>query len=99
MVRVRRKKYIKDFKKAIIHYIKANKKKLAKSFLPRIKEEELDKALVDKNWVRIDKYLPMSYDYEVVHEFDCRPYGGILRAYVYTSLDEFEIENVIVQTE
>ena len=99
MVKVRRKKYIKDFKKAIIRHIKANKKRLAKSFNPRRKEEELEKALVDINWVRIDKYFPMSYDYEVVHEFDCRPFGGILRAYVYTTLDEFEIENVMVQAE
>ncbi len=99
MVKAKRKKHIKDFKKAIIRYVKANKKKLGKTFNPSQKEEYLDRALVDKNWVRVGKYFPLSYDYERVNEFDCRPYDGILRAYVYTSIDEFEIINVIVQTE
>jgi hypothetical protein len=99
MIKVRRKKYLKDFKKAIVRYIKDNKKKLAKDFVPRREEGYLDKALIDKNWVRVGKYLPISYNYEIVNEFDCRPYNGELRAYVYTTRDEFEIENVIVQTE
>ena len=98
MVKAKRRKHIKDYKKAIIKYVKANKKKLAKTFVPRRKEESLDRALVDKNWVRTDKFKP-NYDYEIVHEFDCRPYSGQLKAYVYTTPREFEIVNVVVQTE
>jgi hypothetical protein len=99
MVRAKRKKHIGDMKKLIIQYVRDNQKKLAKSFYPARKPEDLEPALADKNWVHIDKYLPLSYNYEVVTEFDCRPYNDKLRAYVYTTPDGFKIENVIVQTE
>lgn len=98
MVRAKRRKHIKDYKKAILSYVKSNKKKLAKTFVPRQDEEFLDKALVDKNWVREEKSR-LNYDYEIVHVFDCRPYNGELKAYVYTTPDEFIIENVVIQTE
>ena len=86
-------------KRSIIRYVKEHKKDLAKSFTPAQNQVYLDKALIDKNWVRTGKYPPLSYDYEVVHEFDCRPYKEKLKAYIYTSKDICEINNVIVQTE
>ena len=93
------KLHISDLKQAILKYIKENKKKLAKTFVPRQSEEYMEKALIPRFWVRIDKGFPVSYDYEIVHTFDCRPYKGELRAYVYTSRNEKEIINVVVQTE
>jgi hypothetical protein len=94
-----RKKCIRDFKKAIVYFVRDHKKKLGKSFAQSQPPEYLDKALSDRNWVHTGKYFPLSYDYELVHEFDCRPYNGELKAYVYTDPKELNIENVIVQIE
>jgi hypothetical protein len=98
MIKAKRRRHIKDYKKAILRHVRDNKKKLAKTFVPRQDENFLDKALVDKNWVREEK-AKLHYNYEIVHVFDCRPYNGKLKAYVYTTPDEFIIENVVVQTE
>ena len=95
---IKEKKHIKDYKKVILEYVKENSKRLAKEFIPRRKEGFMKKALINTNWVRTFKGK-LHYDYEIIHEFDCRPYDGHLKAYVYTTVDEFEIENVIVQTE
>ena len=98
MVKAVRKKHIKDYKKAILKYVQDNAKRLAKEFIPSKKEDFMKKALIDTNWVRTFKGA-LHYDYEIIHEFDCKPYNGELRAYVYTTPDELSIENVIVQTE
>jgi hypothetical protein len=98
MIKAKRRKHIKDYKKAILKYVKENAQRLAKEFIPRRKESFMKKALIDINWVRTYKG-PLRYDYEIIHEFDCRPYKGHLKAYIYTTPDEFSIENTIVQTE
>ena len=68
-------------------------------FTPKKTEQEMNKAMVDTNWIHVDKYLPVSYNYEIIHEFDCKPYKGALKAYVYLTVDEQKIENVVVQVE
>ena len=99
MKRHKHKKHIKDLKKVILHYVKENKRSIAKSFTPPKSEQDMGKALIDTNWKHIEKYYPLSYNYEIVREFECKPYKGELRAYVYLTVDESIIENVIVQTE
>ena len=98
MVKEKHKKHIKDYKKVILEYVKENAKKLAEEFIPRRREKFMKKALIGTNWVRTFKGK-LHYDYEIIHEFDCRPYNGELKAYIYTTPDESKIENVIVQTE
>ena len=99
MIRKKHKKHIRDFKKAILQYVKFNKKNIASTFNPKKIEGDMDKALVDTNWVHVDRYSPISYNYEIIHEFDCKAYKGKLKAYVYTTVGDQEIENVMVQVE
>lgn len=84
-------------KNAIIKQIKANKDHLAKNFTPKQKPAYLDKALYLANWVKKDEYFPISYDYEIVHEFSCKPYKGELIAYVYTNVSKTSIENIYIE--
>ena len=94
-----RKVVIKEMKKAIIAHLKAKKKRICKRFTLTKKEEELEKAENPITWVRTEVYKPISYDYETIHEFDCRPYEGMLTAYVYMNNAQTEIINVYIEAE
>ena len=88
----------KKCKNLLAKHAEKNKLPLSKAFKKRKTLKELELATKPHNW-RFRARYSAHYKYEKVWEFVCEPFGRELVGYIYTTEDETEITNIIIQTE